>query len=330
MGIRTLARALRVLGVEVKVVAPRLHLPVYTLKRILFNEALRLRRDDCDATVGFDMDGCRVAGRRRKPHAASIKGVIADEMRYESGVTRSMMALQARYEAEHVRRAELVITTSHYAAKRLEELYRIAPVRSIVPEAIELEGWRALLARNPAPVDSRCFTVLCVCRFYPRKRLPVLLRAAAMVRESIPGLRVRIAGGGPEAARLRHLWRELRLEGTVEWLGDVSQDRLAAEYNRADLFCLPSVQEGFGIVFLEAMASGKPILAVCAAAVPEVVRHGVLVEPDSAEELAAGLERLYRDPALRASLAAQGAEHVRQFDAPRVAQVFLSEVQQMF
>ena len=86
-------------------------------------------------------------------------------------------------------------------------------------------------------------------------------------------------GGGPEAARLRRLWRELHLEGTVRWIGDVTASQLAAEYNRADVFCLPSVQEGFGIVFLEAMAAGKPIVAARAAAVPEVVHHGLLVEP---------------------------------------------------
>jgi glycosyltransferase involved in cell wall biosynthesis len=329
IGIRTLAAAVRAAGAEVEIVAPRVRLPVYTLERLLFNETLRLRSDDCDVTVGFDMDGCRVAGRGRRPHVASIKGVIADEMRYEGGVTRATMALQARCEADHVRRADLVMTTSRYAARRLAELYGIPPVRSIVPELIDLEGWREMLVRNPASRDPAHFTALCVCRFYPRKRVSLLLRAAALLRDSIPGFRVRIAGDGPEAARWKQLWRELRLEETVGWLGDVSQGQLAAEYNRADVFCLPSVQEGFGIVFLEAMASSKPILAVCAAAVPEVVRHGVLVEPDSAEALAAGMERLYRDAALRAALAGRGAEFVRAFDAPRVARLFLDELQQL-
>jgi glycosyltransferase involved in cell wall biosynthesis len=101
---------------------------------------------------------------------------------------------------------------------------------------------------------------------------------------------------------------------------------LAAEYNRADVFCLPSVQEGFGIVFLEAMAASKPIVAVHAAAVPEVVRNGVLVEPDNPEALANALILLDRDPDLRQWLGAAGRRAVEEFDMHLVAKQFLSEV----
>ncbi len=72
MGIQTLADALQGIGVEVSLRAPRVHLPVYTLERLLYNEDLRWERaEPCDATVGFDMDGYRAAGRRG-PHLASL------------------------------------------------------------------------------------------------------------------------------------------------------------------------------------------------------------------------------------------------------------------
>ena len=98
-------------------------------------------------------------------------------------------------------------------------------------------------------------------------------------------------GAGPCGPYLRQLSGELKLDGAVTWLGDISRSQLIAEYNRADIFCLPSVQEGFGIVLLEAMAAGKPIVAARAAAIPEVAPHGLLVEPDSEEALEAGIER---------------------------------------
>ncbi len=307
-------------------ITPRMVLPVYTATRILFNETLRWRKFHADATVGIDVDGYTIAGRRNAPpHIACIKGVLGDAVRFEHGGTRASMALQAKLEEKHARRADLVITISRYCAGRLRELYGVSDA-AVVPELIDLDLWRKLFGDNPRFPDPRKFTVFSVCRFYPRKRMEVLLRAAALLRDRIPALEVRIAGNGPEYGKLRQICRDLRLEGTVRWLGDVSTDTLASEYNGADVFCLPSVQEGFGIVFLEAMAAGKPIVAANASAVPEVVRHGVLVEPENPEAFAGALQRLYLDPALRESLAASGLRDVEQFEMRRVAAQFLLEL----
>lgn len=322
-GISTLAEALRRLGAEVRIETPSLRLPVYTAERLLFNRMLKPAHG-FDATVGFDMDGYRLAGRPGARHIASIKGVIADELRFQKGMTRLTMAVQARCERLHARRADRVITTSRYAAGRIAELYGVPA--AVVPELLDLGAWRACLAANPATPDPAAFTVLCVCRLYRRKRVDVLLRAAARLRGRLPGLAVRIVGAGPEREEFLRVWREERLGDTVRWLGDVSRARLAAEYNACDVFCLPSVQEGFGIVFLEAMAAGKPIAAARAAAVPEVVRHGVLAEPENPASLADALYGLWRDPTRRAALAQAGAEWVERFDAPLVARAFLDAV----
>jgi len=326
-GISTLAGALAELGVEVELVTPRWPVPVFTLRRLLFNERLRWTSHlKAHVMVGFDMDGYRIAGRLGYPHVACIKGVIADEMRFERGLTRATMAIQAACEARHVRRADLVVTTSRYAAGRLRELYGLRSEIALVPEMIDLARWRALFERNPASPRPEGFVVLTVCRFYPRKRLNVLLEAAGRLRGRIPGLEVRIVGGGPQASKLRALADRLRLGPIVRWLGNLSQERLAFEYNQADVFCLPSVQEGFGIVFLEAMAAGKPIVAARAAAVPEVVTAGLLVEPDDPEALATALENLCRDRELRQALGAAGRQQVRRYAAPEVARLFLDTV----
>jgi glycosyltransferase involved in cell wall biosynthesis len=321
VGIHVLARALAALGHSVEFKTPRLRLPIYTLQRLLFNRSLRAEAT-FDLTVGFDMDGYRIA--RAPHHVAALKGVIADEVRYESGLTRLTMGIQARCERLHVERAALVLATSRYSAERAQEFYRLSQLPTVVPELIDLAEWRRLLAGRPA--ESSRFTVLFVGRFYHRKRVHLLLQAAARLRSRIPNLEVRIVGAGPCARQLHRLSAELKLDGTVAWLGDVSRSQLIAEYHRCDLFCLPSVQEGFGIVLLEAMAAGKPIVAARAAAIPEVAPHGVLVEPDSAGSLAAGIEDLYRSPERRGALARIGAGWVEQFDAPRVARQFLEAV----
>lgn len=326
VGITTLAKALRGLGVGVDVVAPKRRFPVYTVERLAFNQMLRLRRSrQWDVTVGFDMDGYAVSGAG--PYIASIKGVIADEMRFESGLTRATMWLQAICERLNVHRAGLVVTTSCYASERVQELYGLGSAPSIVPEAIDLSAWRDLSKTNPTRADPHRFVILTVCRFYRRKRLHILLGAAERLRSKIDAFHLRIVGGGPEFPYLQRLCRQKRLEEVVTWCGNVSQPQLSNEYNRCQVFCLPSVQEGFGVVFLEAMAHGKPIVAARAGAAPEVVRHGLLVEPDSETAIADAIEFLYHHPSVCAQLGGAGLEFVSRFDAPIVAKLFLQEVE---
>lgn len=318
VGIHVLARALESLGHSVEIEFPALRLPVYTAQRLVFNRRLR-PRSDFDLTIGFDLDGYTIA-TADVGHVAALKGVIADEVRFERGFTRWTMSLQARRERLHVQRAARVIATSRYSAECAREAYALPRLPAIVPELIELSAWQSLL--QPAPASAR-FTVLSVGRFYRRKRIDLLLRAASQLRMHIPELEIRIVGNGPCRETWHSLAENLRLGGTVTWLGDVSRAQLAREYSAAHLFCLPSVQEGFGIVLLEAMAAGKPIIAARAAAIPEVAPHAELVEPESAEALAAGILRLYDSETLRGEQARTGLEWVRQFDAALVAQRFL-------
>ncbi len=323
VGISVLADALRTLGHTVEFETPRLHFPVYTLERLAYNRGLRPSAD-FDLTVGFDLDGYRIAAADPS-HVASLKGVIADEVRFERGLTRLTMSLQARCERLHVQRAARVLATSRYSAERAQEYYGLAKPPCVVPEPIDLARWGGP-GRPPlswAHLPSSRFTLFFAGRLYRRKRVNILLRAAASLRGRIPNLEVRIVGHGPCAEPLHELSRQLRLEGTVTWLGDVPRATLSGEYNRADVFCLPSVQEGFGIVLLEAMAASKPIVASRAAAIPEVAPHAALVEPDNPDALAAAVEALYRSPERRAAMAAEGVRRVEQFDAPLVASLFL-------
>ena len=330
VGISTLANSLRHQGVEIGFVVPSFQLPIYTLQRLVFNQSLRFRQLlPTDITIGFDMDGYTLSRRSNGLHIASIKGVIADEMRFESGLTHATMRIQAACERIHVHTARTVFTTSQYSAGRIQSLYQLSTRPHIVPELIDLAAWNKLVQFTAPPPSSKKFIVLCVCRFYPRKRLHLLLKAAARLRTRIPDLEIRIVGGGPESSRLKQISRDENLDNIVTWRENISQPELIQEYQQCQVFCLPSVQEGFGIVFLEAMATAKPIDAARAAAVPEVVRHGLLADPESDESLAAAIEHLYRDPALRDSLAAAGREMVKQFDAPQVSTMFLRHLESL-
>jgi phosphatidylinositol alpha-1,6-mannosyltransferase len=330
VGITGIARGLAALGHEVEMRPLGRRTRFHTLDRWLYNVGVAFSPPrDTDLVMGVDLDGFLWARRRLIPFVASLKGIIADELKNERGWVRVLLGAQARWERLNTRRADLVMVTSQYCAEVARREYEVPAERIVVvPEPIDLDAWDAQFARarrraRAGPV------VLSVARMYPRKRLGDLLRAAAVLKGRIPDARIRVVGRGPEWDSLARLHAELGLAGSVELLGDVSRERLAEEYVNADLFCLPSVQEGFGIVFLEAMAAGLPVVSCRAAAIPEVVADGVtgvLTPPRDPASLCDALESLLRDPARAAALGAEGRRRVERFTPRHVAERFLDAV----
>jgi glycosyltransferase involved in cell wall biosynthesis len=331
-GIGGLQRALIARGHRVARLAPPHSWPANTTaRRLLFNYHLPalLRTLRYDMVIGFDIDGvCWSGARAGTPYIASIKGVIAEEMQHERGRTRLLFELLAWLEGRNARRADAVLTTSAYCRSALQRHYGVpASQVRLVPEGIDLARWRGLAARVPHQSDGA--TILCVARQYPRKHVADLLRALPVVQRAIPRARAVIASDGPEHAHLRALATELGLNDAVTFTGALADDQLAQLYRQADIFCLPSVQEGFGIVFLEAMACGLPVVATLAAAIPEVVpdrRAGLLVPPGDPAALAHALIELLARPSQRADYGAFGREYVERFDWDRVAQLFLEQI----
>ena len=329
VGIRELECALTTLGHVVEVRAPRFRSGFHTLDRWCYNAGLALAPPTADLAVGFDLDGFLWARRRRIPFVASLKGIIADELLNERGLVRALLSVQAGWERKNVARADRVLVTSRYCADVVMRTYAAPSGKiGIVPELIDVADWQARFARALRRPSERP-TVLCVARMYRRKRIEDLLTAALRLRDGVPRVQVRVVGSGPEHERLLRLHTELGLGDSVHFLGEVSRGRLAEEYVNADCFCLPSVQEGFGIVFLEAMAAGLPVVACRAAAIPEVVPDGVagrLVAPRNPEQLAEALEEILTDSARRKEYGEAARRRAAEFDAPRVAEQFLQTV----
>jgi glycosyltransferase involved in cell wall biosynthesis len=331
-GIGGLQRALLARGHQVTRLAPTHAWPAnLTLRRLLFNLHLPalLRSLRYELVVGFDIDGFGwSAARGATAYLASIKGVIAEEMRHEGGRTRMLFELLSRLEGHNARHADAVLTTSDYCRNAIWRHYRVQQSRvRLIPEGIDLTRWRRVIEQVPRSSDGA--TILCVARQYPRKHVADLLRALPIVRRAVPQARALIAGDGPEHAALLALAAELELNEAAVFTGALPDHQLARLYRYADVFCLPSVQEGFGIVFLEAMACGLPVVATTAAAIPEVVpdrRAGLLVPPGEVAALAHALVELLARPRLRASYGTFGQHYVEQFDWDRVAAIFLDQV----
>lgn len=334
VAIAGLQRGLERLGHEVDVVRPRQHLPSLDLTRLVYNLSLAARIERVagryDLAVGFDFDGWALPADPGVPFVVALKGVAAEEGRFETGLDRIRFALYSRLEGRNARSADRVFVTSRYAARAAVDAYGLDPrsVR-IAPEAIDddvLGRADAARAEEPAPAD-RPPAILSVARQYRRKDTPTLLRAFARVRERLPEARLRIVGDGPRLPAARRLAGKLGLADTVTFTGALaSTAELDREYRRARVFCLPSRQEGFGIVFLEAMAYGLPIAAASAGAVAEVAppnRTSLLIPPGDAEALAAVLVRLLSDRDLATRLGSAGPARARKFDWTSTARAFL-------
>jgi glycosyltransferase involved in cell wall biosynthesis len=158
--------------------------------------------------------------------------------------------------------------------------------------------------------------VLFVGRLVQRKGVRHLIDAIAHVREA----HLVVIGDGPERTALEAHARDLEIADRVEIRGRVSDEELRAAYAASDVLVLPSVldargdTEGLGVVLLEAMSYGVPVVASDIGGITDIVEHeksGLLVPPGDATQLARALERLMRDPALASRLGSAGRERVR-------------------
>lgn len=200
-----------------------------------------------------------------------------------------------------------------------------------VPVGIDVARFKP--ARDPAMreelgIADGEFALLFVGRLTPEKGVYDLLHAMKLMAldRGMDGVRVVLAGAGPEREGIVRRARKLGVEGRLRLAGNFSYGAMPRLYNAADAFVLPSIpvhfwQEQFGMVLLEAMASGLPVVATASGSIPEVVGDaGILVQPGDPVSIAGAVERLAGDAALRGALGARARSRAEsEFDTAKVA-----------
>lgn len=174
-----------------------------------------------------------------------------------------------------IQRSDLLTAVSNYLRRETVEHFDVPAERiRVVPNFVDLNEYR----RDSMPCHRSQFSesgekiIMHISNFRPVKRVEDVVRVFAGIAPRIPA-RLLLIGDGPDRGRAQQLANDLEIADRVIFLG--KQESVAELLACADLFILPSATESFGLVALEAMACGVPVIATCVGGLPEVVPHGV-------------------------------------------------------
>ena len=222
---------------------------------------------------------------------------------YSTPEFRVRFTEQARTAAE---RSDLIITVSHFTARQVEQLLKVEPARiRVIHHGVQPVS-------VPAPPVNRERMILFVGAIQRRKNIARLVEAFERTPVGYTLVLAGSCGFGSEEILARIQTSPRRQE--IQVLGHVSDDKLHDLYQRAAVFAFPSLDEGFGMPLLDAMAHGVAVLTSSVSALPEVSGDAaLLVDPADTNSITKGLCRLIEDGTLRAELVKKGLARCREF-----------------
>jgi len=244
----------------------------------------------------------------REARRLRVVGLVHHPLAAETGIEPHVVRRLEESERRALAAVRLVIVTSRATAEALQR-YGVAANRIAV---VEPGTERAPLARGSGDAVRN---LLCVASLVPRKGHDVLLRALADVPRTDWVLTC-VGSHYRSTATVERLCAQIDAEGLedhVRLVGEVDAATLAAHYDRADIFVLPTRYEGYGMAVAEALAHGLPVISTPTGAIADLIGRdaGMLVPPGDAEALTAALWRVLDDDGLRQRLR-EGARRVRQ------------------
>jgi len=224
-----------------------------------------------------------------------------------------------------LKRADIVLAISRYTAECVEKLQGVQPSSiRLLPLALDPTFWREAQkplsngAGRPAKFPPGR-VILSVARLSAEegyKGIDTVIRALPRIKSRVPDVQFVIAGDGDDRPRLEQLARKSGVSELVVFLGSLpaSSSELQYAYSNCEIFALPSKGEGFGLVFLEAMAFGKPVIGGAHGGTLDVIQEGVtgyLVTHGNVDQLADALTHLLTDDRLRDEMGERAKERVR-------------------
>jgi glycosyltransferase involved in cell wall biosynthesis len=263
---------------------------------------------------------------RKQPFIHTIHGVLADEyvqakangdFSPRNWLANQFMRNLAQKESETAQKADYIVTISNYSIEKILKNYPVEKKKiRLVPNGVDTEKFKpqtanSELKRSLGIGDKPC--ALFVGNLVPRKGLQFLVQAAQTVTKQIGNATFLIVGEGPQKNQIKGQLEKANLSKNFLFLGNIKDSELPAIYNCADVFVLPSIQEGQGIVLLEAQACGKPIVAFDVGGINEAVQNGktgFLAKHGNTDELTDALLKFLSDISLREKMGEAGRKFV--------------------
>ena len=220
-------------------------------------------------------------------------------------------------------RGRRIMAVSKFTARELIKIGIPKEKVTVIPDGVDPEKFKpglnsAMVERKHSLFNKK--VILTVSHLVKRKGHANVIRALPNVLGKVPNAVYLIVGSGPEEVHLRKLARDLGLEDRVIFVTYVPDEELPSYYNASHVFIMPSYEieeegdvEGFGIVFLEANACGKPVIGGRSGGVPDAVidgKTGLLVDPLNINQIAEALVKLLTDSELAQELGEQGRKRV--------------------
>jgi 1,2-diacylglycerol 3-alpha-glucosyltransferase len=223
-----------------------------------------------------------------------------------------------------------VIAPSESIARLIKKRGVTSPIR-VVPTGIDVEAFAegdGMRFRDKFEIPARAFVVGHVGRLAPEKNLDYLADAAALFVKKTPNTRFLVVGGGPSEEAIKSVFEKHGVARKLILAGKHTGRALADAYNAMDVFAFASFTETQGMVLAEAMAAGRPLVALNASGVREVMRHEqngfMLPARASAKMFAAHLGLLHAEPALRRAFSKEARRTAEKFSREHCAEQALA------
>jgi 1,4-alpha-glucan branching enzyme len=311
---------------------PCMPLPNLTLGEYIsfsLNNARYIKKYNLDLIHGHSMYSFGYAMTKNLPYVLTMHGTQLNEfkqsMQYGASpnhiLTDFASIIMERYSG---RKADKIIVVSNENRQDVINQYNVPEEKiATIPNGVNVSRFK------PSDCDSK--TIIFVGRLHERKGIDKLLESFAKVISEDSEAKLKIVGSGEDEQRLKDLAKKLHLgKKNLVFLGFVPEKKLADVYSSSSIFALPSYYEGFGIVLIEAMSAGLPLVSVRTGGAVEVIEegeNGYLVDYDNMHE---ALLKLLGDKDLRVQMGIASREKVeKEYDWKRIADEVLKVYQEV-